>query len=119
MLLNRQEQMEAVKATRELILAGGSEAKWLRPDSGQHIYGRDECPLVEIETLIVELNEKPRTELNQKIDATGSLLPDVAIQTEDVLEIGQHRFRVQGIKEERLFGVITHLQVDLVLIHGR
>ena len=119
MLLNRQEQMDAVRDVRELIMAGGSTAKWLRPASGPRLYARDECPFTELGELIVELNEKPRTELNQKLDAIGSILPDVAIREEDVLEIGQRRFRIQAIKEERLFEIVTHLRVDLVRVHGR
>lgn len=117
-LLSPNEQIEAGADVCALILASGQTAALLRAIAGEQLYGTDDAPYAPAgESFPLEFIPTPAEDLAQKIDATACVLPDADIRPEDRVQVGKEIYRVQTVKEERLFGVVTHKVIRLVKHH--
>jgi len=118
-LLSPNEKTEAGADVRELILASGQIAVLLRASDGERLYGTDDAPYAQVgEPFALEFVPTPAEDLAQKIDATACVLPDADVRPEDRIQVGAETYRVQTVKEERLFGAITHKVIKLVKHHA-
>ena len=118
-LLSPIEQAEAGADVRALIVASGQTAILLRANTGEQLYGTDDVPHAPVgEPFPLEFIPTQAEDLAQKIDATACVLPDADIRPEDRLQVGAEIYRVQTVKEERLFGVVTHKVIRLVKHHA-
>jgi hypothetical protein len=116
MILSEKEKAEAAGDVARMILAANCIATLQRKvqsygGSGQ-LYGSDDQSYQNID-------EDPPIELNGKIDATGSVLPDADVIADDRLKLRSRVYRVQAVHEQYLFGVMTHKSLQLVLLHER
>jgi len=111
------EQRQAIADVRAIILAAGQQAVIMRAVAGERLYGSDEAEFSTVGTIPVECVPTPPEELAQKIDGTANVLPEADVQTKDHLTIGGLPYRVQTVREERWFGVVTHKVVSLVRVH--
>ena len=118
-LLSKIEEKQAVSSVEKLILGSKQTASLLQAVSNERLYGSDDAKYNEIETFPLELIATPPEDLGQKIDATACVLPDLDIHKEDHLRVNYEEYKVQTVKEEHLFGVLTHKVIKLVHIHGR
>lgn len=116
--MSEQELASTCADVAELITSSGVTAVVLRKSSARKIYGSDEEDYQEVETIPIDLNEEPKEELSGKIDAIGSVLPETSLLLEDRLKIGSRTFRVQTIEKAYFFGRVTHLDLNLVELHG-
>ncbi len=117
-LLSPNEQAEAGADVRELILASAQTAVLLRATTGEQLYGTDDAPCAPVgEPFSLEFIPTPAEDLAQKIDATACVLPEADVHPEDRVQVGAEIYRVQTVKEERLFGVVTHKVIRLVKHH--
>lgn len=119
MMLTEREKAEAAAEVRALILASGQTGRLLRAQAGERLFGTDEVPFAQVSTFPLELVRTPPEDLSRSIDATASVLPELDIRAEDRIEISGAPYRIQTIQEQRLFGVLTHKTLKLVLLHGR
>ncbi len=118
-LLSTNEKAEAGADVRELILASGQTAVLLRAADGERLYGTDDMPYAPVgDPFPLEFIPTPAEDLAQKIDATACVLADADVRAEDRMQVGEEVYRVQTVKEERLFGPITHKVVKLVRHHA-
>jgi len=113
------EQRQAVADVRAIILAAGQQAVVMRALPGERLYSSDAAEFATLGTIPVECVPTPAEELAQKIDGTANVLPEADVQAKDHLTIGGLPYRVQAVREERWFGVVTHQVVSLVRVHGR
>jgi hypothetical protein len=118
-LVSDSERAQAVADVRAIILAAGQEALVSRPVPGERLFGSDAAEWAEVETIPVECVPTPPEELSQKIDGTAHALPDADVQPQDRIDIDGQTYRVQAIRPERWFGVVTHQVLSLVRLHGR
>ena len=117
-LLSPNEQAEAGADVRELILASAQTAILLRAATGEQLYGTDDAPCAPVgEPFPLEFIPTPAEDLAQKIDATACVLPNANVQSEDRIQVGSETYHVQTVKEERLFGTVTHKVIKLVKHH--
>lgn len=117
-LVTDAERAQTIADVRALILAAEQGALLSRAVSGERLYGTDEAEYVSVGELPVECVSTPPEDLAQKIDAKANVLPEADVQTQDRLLIDGVTYRVQAIREERWFGVITHKVLSLVRLHG-
>ena len=118
-LLSPNEKADAGADVRELILASGQTAVLLRAAEGERLYGTDDMPYVPVgDPFPLEFIPTPPEDLAQKIDATACVLPGSDVCLEDRLQVGEEVYRVQTVKDERLFGAVTHKVVKLVRHHA-
>jgi len=102
-----------------MILASGQTASLLRVSDGEHLYGTDDAPYAPVgEPFPLEFIPTPAEDFAQKIDAVACVLPNADVRPEDRIQVGAETYRVQTVKEERLFGVITHKVIKLVKHHA-
>lgn len=113
------EQRQAVADVRAIVLAADQQAAVMRAVPGERLYGSDEAEYATIGTIPVECVPTPPEELAQKIDGTANVLPEADVLAQDHLTISGLPYRVQAVREERWFGVVTHQVVSLVRMHGR
>jgi len=111
------EQRQAVADVRAIILAARQQAVVMRAVPGERLYGSDDAEYITIGTIPVECVPTPPEELAQKIDGTANLLPEADLLAKDHLTIDGLPYRVQTVREERWFGVVTHKIVSLVRVH--
>ena len=117
-LLSPNEQAKAGADVRELILASAQTAVLLRATTGEQLYGTDDAPCAPVgEPFPLEFIPTPAEYLAQKIDATACVLPEADVRQEDRVQVGAEIYRVQTVKEERLFGTVTHKVIRLVRHH--
>lgn len=112
------EQRQAVMDVRAIILAAGEQSSVSRPLPGEHLYGTDAAEYSPVGVIPLECVPTPAEELAQKIDGTAHILPDADVQEQDRLLIAGVTYRVQAIRPERWFGVVTHQVLSLVRLHG-
>ena len=117
-IISRQEYDQAIADVRAIILAAGQDAHVSRPVTGEQLYGTDEAEYALVGTIPLECVPTPPEELSQKIDGTAHALPDADIRVQDRLTIDGVSYRVQAIRPERWFGVVTHQVLSLVRVHG-
>jgi len=117
-LATEAERAQAVADIRAIILAAGQQAVLSRAVPGERLYGADEAEYAPVGTIPVECVPTPPEELSQKIDGTANVLPEAEVRAQDRLVIDGMTYRVQAIREERWFGVVTHQVVSLVRLHG-
>ena len=101
-----------------VILAAGQEAQVSRPVAGERLYGTDAAEYAPVGIIPLECVPTPPEELSHKIDGTAHLLPEADVQPQDRLLLNVVSYRVQAIRPERWFGVVTHQVVSLVRLHG-
>ena len=118
MLVSEAERAQAVADVRAIILAAGQEALVSRPAPGERLYGADDALYTDVGAIPVECVPTPPEELSQKIDGTAHVLPEADVLAQDRVQMGDVCYRVQAIREERWFGVVTHKVLSLVLLHG-
>ncbi|HUT54394.1 MAG TPA: hypothetical protein VM658_13480 [bacterium] len=118
-LLSDREKSLVAEDVRDLILASDQEATQLCAVPGERLYGSDDVSYEAVRTFPLEFIETPPEDLAQKIDASACVLPDLDIKAEDRINVGDDKFRVQAVQEERCFGVVTHKVIKLVRLHGR
>lgn len=119
MMLTEYEKAQASSVVQRLIRASGQTGRLLRAETGERLFGSDEVLFIEICTLPLELVRTPPEDLSRSIDATASVLPELDVRAEDRIEMGGTPYRIQTVDEQRLFGVLTHKTLKLVLLHGR
>jgi len=112
------ERQQAVADVRAIILAAGQEAQVSRPVPGERLFGIDATEYAAVGTIPVECVPTPPEELAQKIDGTAHVLPDADVLVQDRLVIAGVVYRVQAVRPERWFGVVTHQVLSLVCLHG-
>ncbi len=118
-LLKPNERAEADAGVCELILASAQTAALLRATTGEQLYGTDDAPCSPVgEPFPLEFVPTPAEDLTQKIDAVACVLPNADVRSEDRVQVGAETYRVQAVKEERLFGTITHKVIKLVRHHA-
>ncbi|MHB9023466.1 MAG: hypothetical protein ACYC7E_04745 [Armatimonadota bacterium] len=112
------EQRQAVADVRAIILAAGQQAVVSRAVPGERLYGTDDAEYATVGTIPVECVPTPPEELAQKIDGTANVLPEADVLAKDRFTVNDLPYRVQAVREERWFGVVTHKVVSLVQLHG-
>lgn len=112
------ERRQAVADIRTIILDAEQQAVVSRAVPGERLYGADEAEYAVVGTIPVECVPTPAEELTQKIDGTAHALPEADVAAQDRLTLGDTTYRVQAVREERWFGVVTHKVLSLVTIHG-
>jgi len=117
-LVSDSERAQAVADVRAIILAAGQDTMVSRLVPGERLYGADEAEYAAVGVLPVECVPTPPEELAQKIDGTAHALPDADVQPQDRLTLDGVTYRVQAIRPERWFGVVTHKVLSLVRLHG-
>lgn len=115
-MLDARDQVAINEQVAALILAAGTVAQHQRPDDSERLYGSDPPTFIELGTIPIELNPKPRTDLGQKIDAVASVLSESPVQEKDRLTIDGQTYRIQTIRDERIFGVVSHRVLGLVAL---
>ena len=118
-MLTDLEKSQAAADVRALILASGQTGRLLRAQPGERLFGSDEATFAEIGQFPLELVRTPPEDISRSIDATASVLPELDVRAEDRIEVNGTTYRVQTIEEQRLFGVLTHKSLKLVLLNGR
>jgi len=113
------EGRQAVDDVQAIILAAGQQAVVMRAVAGERLFGTDEAEYATVGTIPVECVPTPPEELAQKIDGTANVLPEANVLAQDHLTVGGLPYRVQAVREECWFGVVTHKVVSLVRMHGR
>lgn len=113
------EQQLAAADVRAIILSAGQQAVVMRAVPGERLFGTDEAEYATVGTIPVECVPTPPEELAQKIDGTANVLPEADVQAQDRLTVDGLPYRVQTVRKERWFGVVTHQVVSLVRVHGR
>ncbi len=64
----------------------------------------------------IEMKDLPQKDLVEiGADAVASVLPDCGIEEQDFVEVKGIRYRVTQIKQQNLFGEVTHLDLQLEL----
>lgn len=111
------EQRQAVADVRAIILASRQHAVVMREVPGERLFGSDDAAYATIGTIPVECVPTPPDELAQKIDGTANVLPEADVLAKDRLTVDNLPYRVQAVREERWFGVVTHKVVSLVRVH--
>jgi hypothetical protein len=119
MLLSDGERAQAVADVRALIESCGQRAEVFRAVAGERLYGSDSEGRTSVGTIALEFVADPPEDLGQKIDATASVPPDADVRAEDELWFEGALYRVQSVRDERLFGAPTHRTLALVLLHAR
>ncbi len=117
-LLSNEERAAAARDVRELILGSGQEVVLLRSTPGEKLYGSDDEAFTEVGRFPGEIVLAPAKDLKQDIDGVASVLPELDIRPEDRLRFGGIDYRVQTVKDESLFGIVTHRIAEMVRIHG-
>lgn len=118
-LLTAAEQAEAAADVRRLIEASGQQAQVLRRQPGENLFGHDDESYIEAEQIPIELCPTPPEQLPGGIDATASALPEAELSAQIRLKINEQLYRVQTVMPERLFGIVTHLTIELVRLNER
>lgn len=118
-MLTEREKVEAADEVRLLILASGQVGHLYRAQTGERLFGSDEAAFAEICTFALELVRTPPEDISRSIDATASVLSELDVRAEDRIAVNETTYRVQTVEEQRLFGVLTHKTLKLVLLHGR
>jgi hypothetical protein len=118
-MLTAIEKAQAAADVRALILASGQTGRLLRSQPGERLFGSDEAAFGEVGQIPLELVRTPPEDIARSIDATASVLPEADVRAEDRIELGGTVYRIQTVEEQRLFGVLTHKALKLVLLHGR
>jgi hypothetical protein len=116
-LVTDSERAQAMADVRAIILAAGQEALVSRPVAGERLFGTDAAEYAPVGTIPLECVPTPPEELSQKIDGTAHALPDADLRVQDRLTIDGVTYRVQAIRLERWFGVVTHQVLSLVRVH--
>ena len=117
-LLTSTEQALAVEDVRALILAAGQTAVLLRAASGERLFGSDDAPFEPVlASFPLEVVVSPSKSLAPGQEAAGYVLPDLDVRKEDRIAIWGETYRVQTVRQENLFGQITHQVLDLVRLH--
>ena len=119
-LVTDSERAQAVADVRAIILAAGQDAHVSPSGSrgnGSMARMRPSMRRSGV-TIPVECVPTPPEELSQKIDGTAHALPDADIRVQDRLAMDGVSYRVQAIRPERWFGVVTHQVLSLVRVHG-
>ncbi len=119
MLLTDQERSRAVADVAQLIFASGQKALVQRIVPGERLYGSDDATYSDIAEIPLELDETPREELPDKIDAVADVLPDADVLGEDRLVTEGRTYKIQSVESAHFFGAITHKILQLVKLHGR
>ena len=117
-LLSQGERAQAVAQVRELITSSGQTAILLRKQEEESLYGTDEGTFAEVCIFPLEINETPPVDLAKKMDAKGSVLPELDIRVTDRVRYGVTEYRIQAVIQESLFGALTHRTLELVELHG-
>jgi len=117
-LVTDSERAQAVTDVRDIILAAGQQAQVSRPVAGERLFGADEGEYAPVGPIALELVPTPPEELAQKIDGTAHALPEADVVEQDRLTLDDAVYRVQAVREERWFGVVTHKVLSLVKLHG-
>jgi len=116
---------QAVKEVRWLIEHANVRGSLRRPRStgSGSFYGPHEYEeFVVAADIPVELKILPaRLPSEIGADATANVLPDCAVQEQDILVVGPDRYRVTDLQRHDYFGSITHIGLTLAferLHHG-
>ncbi len=117
-LVTAREQQQACADVKAILLAAGQQAMVARVVPGERLYGADDAEYAERGVIPVECVPVPPDELSQKIDGTAHVLPEADVSVQDRVQIDGMGYRVQAIREERWFGVVTHKVLSLVRLHG-
>lgn len=114
-MMTQAEKDQAIAEVVAMIRASGVTAVLQRPASQEdRFYEADENEFVDLETFPIDLTLIPPNELNHKIDARASVLPDLDIRPEDHIQMGTSYYRVLSVKPDVLFGALTHQTITLV-----
>ena len=119
MMLSEWEKNQAASVVQRLIRSSGMAGRLLRAQAGERLFGSDEATFAQLGEFPLEFVSTPPADLTGKIDATASVLPGADVRAEDRLEIAGITYRVQTVKPESLFGIVTHQHIELVRLHGR
>jgi len=116
-LLDRQ-LSRAVDDVDKIIRLSNVTATLYRPVvAGENsFYGPCESSETTIGSISVEVKDLSPTDLAEiGADAVASVLPNSGVKEQDFLKIGSTRYRVTEVKQQNLFGKITHLDLHLEL----
>jgi len=101
-----------------MIRQSGLRATILRPEASDEdsFFGSHETAELEIGTIAIEMKAlKPKDLAEIGADAAASVLPDSAVQEQDILIIDGIRYRLTEVKPRNCFGAITHIDLHLEL----
>lgn len=117
-MLSEAERQSVRADVRDLILGSGQFGVHFR-GTGSRLYGSDHQVFENLGTFPLEWHPAPAIDLNNGIDAEAHVLPDVDLIVEDRVQVMGFTYRVQSVKPQNLFGVVTHQVIGLVLLkHG-
>ncbi|CAM2066722.1 hypothetical protein SCOR_15185 [Sulfidibacter corallicola] len=112
-VLTEVEKASVARDVRDLIEGSGQRATLLRV-TGAKLYGSDDQATEPIGEIPIELVETPSVNLSDNVDATGHVLPEADVRPTDRIRLAGATYRVQTVKPQNLFGVITHQVVTLI-----
>jgi hypothetical protein len=118
-MLTEREKIEAADEVRLLILSSEQVGRLFRVQTGERLFGSDEAAFSEVCAFALELVRTPPEDISKSIDATANVLPELDVRAEDRIAVNGTTYRVQTVEEQRLFSVLTHKTLKLVLLHGR
>ena len=114
-MLTEAEKASVARDVWDLIVGSGQTATLLRV-TGAKLYGSDDQAVEPIGEIPIELVESPAINLSDNVDATGHVLPEADVRPTDRIRLAGTMYRVQTVKPQNLFGVITHQVVALILL---
>ena len=118
-ILSKYGRVQAASLVEKVVLSDGQEATLFRADPQKQLVGSVDASFSEIGKLPIELATTPSEEIKNSLDATACVLPGTDVRPEDRLQVNNDKYRVQTVKEERLFGIATHLVLALVKLDGQ
>ena len=117
MILTTSEGEAACREIAALIRAAGTTAQITRRVNGNRLFGSDAELWQDLERTPIELLETPPADLGRAIDAKANLLPGCQVEPADRLHVNGQTYTVQTLAPANLFGYVTHLVAELVLVH--
>ena len=107
---------QAHKEVRWLIEQSGVTGKLRRPQAsgGGTFFDPKEESEIAVGDIPLEMQDLPPKDLTEiGADAVACVLPDSGVQEQDLLAIGETRYRVTAVKPHNFFGTVTHLDLHL------
>ena len=116
-MIERQRR-QAKRDVEWMIRKSGLTAKITRPaiEGEGTFFGPHGGSETVVASIPIEMKDLPPKDLAEiGADAVASVLPECGIEEQDFVEVKGIRYRVTEVKQQNLFGEVTHLDLHLEL----